>query len=378
MPHPTIPTHMRSRLRASIFAAVIGSAVLIAACASPGTSSPPVAASQPDLVFPPPPEQARFVFERTILGSADVVVEDSETRWRRALTGETKHSTGFSKPFDVEACQGRVYVSDTVRRSVLMFDVPNGGFSEIGTMEPGELRKPLGMAVDRDCNLYVVDGSARRVVVYDQEGDFLSAFGGVDMFERPSHVDVDADARYAYVVDTGGVSSQLHRVRVFDIATGEHVFDIGERGHGPGQFNLPRDIAVGRDGRIYVVDGANFRVQVFESDGTYFNTFGSIGVYPGHFSRPKGVATDPDGNVYVTDTAFGNFQIFNADGQLLLFVGTRSETMQPARYMLPAGIGVDEDGRVYMVDQFFRKVDVFRPAGIGPGEGFLGARAARP
>ena len=378
MPQHTIPTNMRICRRASTLAAAICSAVLFSACASPGTSAPPVAQSQPDLVFPPPPEQARFVFERTILGSADVVTEDSETRWRRALTGETKHSTGFSKPFDVEACQGRIYVSDTVRRSVLMFDVPNGEFSEIGTSEPGELRKPLGMAVDRDCNLYVVDGSARRVVVYDQEGDFLSAFGGVDMFERPSHVDVDADARYAYVVDTGGVSSQLHRVRVFDIATGEHVFDIGERGHGPGQFNLPRDIAVGRDGRIYVVDGANFRVQVFESDGAYVNTFGSIGVYPGHFSRPKGVATDPDGNVYVTDTAFGNFQIFNADGQLLLFVGTRSETMQPARYMLPAGIGVDEDGRIYMVDQFFRKVDVFRPAGIGPGEGFLGARAARP
>jgi DNA-binding beta-propeller fold protein YncE len=353
-------------------------AVLAASCAAPGSSAPPVAKSQPELVFPPPPEQARFVFERTIVGSADVVTEDSETRWRRVLTGEMKHSTGLAKPFDVEACQGRIYVSDTVRRSILMFDVPNGEFSEIGTTEPGELRKPLGMAVDGDCNLYVVDGSARRIVVYDQDGKFLSAFGGMDMFERPSHVDVDADARHAYVVDTGGVSSQLHRVRVFDIATGEHLFDIGERGDGPGQFNLPRDVAVGRDGRIYVVDGANFRVQVFESDGTYVDTFGSIGVYPGQFSRPKGVATDPDGNVYVTDTAFGNFQIFDADGQLLLFVGTRSETMQPARYMLPAGIGVDEDGRVYMVDQFFRKVDVFRPAGIGPGEGYLGARAATP
>jgi DNA-binding beta-propeller fold protein YncE len=129
---------------------------------------------------------------------------------------------------------------------------------------------------------------------------------------------------------------------------------------------------------VYVVDGANFRVQIFESDGTYVDTFGTVGVYPGQFSRPKGVAADPDGNIYVTDTAFGNFQIFDADGQLLLFVGTRSETMEPARYMLPAGIGVDEDGRVYMVDQFFRKVDVFRPAAIGPGEGFLGARAAPP
>ena len=84
----------------------------------------------------------------------------------------------------------------------------------------------------------------------------------------------------------------------------------------------------------------------------------------------------------LTDTIFFEksvrlFQFdFGASGQLLLFVGTRSETMEPARYMLPAGIGVDEDGRVYMVDQFFRKVDVFRPAGIGPGEGFMGGRAS--
>ena len=378
MPQYTIPTYTRKRVRAWMHATMICSTFAISSCATPDASTPPTAKSQPELVFPPPPEQARFYFERTILGSADVVGEDSETRWRRVLTGEGRQSTGFSKPFDVEACQGRIYVSDTVRRSIMVFDVPKEEFWEIGLEEPGALRKPLGMAVDAECNLYVVDGTLRRIVVFDQDGTFLSAFGGAQLFERPSHVAVDSDSRYAYVVDTGGVSSELHRVRVFDIATGEHVFDIGERGDGPGQFNLPRDIAVGRDGRLYVVDGANFRVQVFDSDGTYVNTFGSIGIYPGQFSRPKGVATDSDGNVYVTDTAFGNFQIFNADGQLLLFVGTRSESMQPAKYMLPAGIGVDEDGRVYMVDQFFRKVDVFRPAGIGPGEGFLGARAAPP
>ena len=147
MPQNTIPTDTRTRLRAWTLATMICSAVLISSCATPGTSAPPtVEESQPDLVFPPPPEQSRFVFERTILGSADVVTEDSDTRWRRVLTGEAKHSTGFSKPFDVEACQGRIYVSDTVRRSILLFDVPNGTFSEFGTTEPGELRKPLGMA----------------------------------------------------------------------------------------------------------------------------------------------------------------------------------------------------------------------------------------
>ena len=348
----------------------------IVSCAAPGPADSGNAEAQQDLVFPPPPETPRFVFERTILGSSDIAVEDSETKWRRLLTGEVNVSTGFSKPFDVEACQGRMYVSDTVRRSVHIFNVPTGDYNEIGLDEPGALRKPLGMAVDSDCNLYVVDGTAKRVVVYDQDGDFLSAFGGSDKFERPTHVAVDADSRYAYVVDTGGVSTDRHRIRVFDIGSGEHAYDIGRRGTGAGEFNLPKDIAMGPDGLLYVVDSSNFRVQVFEPDGTYVHTFGSIGVQPGQFSRPKGVGTDPDGKIYVTDAAFGNFQIFNPAGQLLLFVGSRSTQPGAAKYMLPAGIAIDEDGRVYMVDQFFRKVDIYRPAAIGPQEGYMGARAA--
>jgi hypothetical protein len=78
------------------------------------------------------------------------------------------------------------------------------------------------------------------------------------------------------------------------------------------------------------------------------------------------------------DTAFGNFQVFNPEGDLLMFIGERSERDGPAKYMLPSGIYVDEDGRVYMVDQWFRKVDVFRPAGLKPGEGWLGRLAGTP
>lgn len=348
----------------------------LASCAAPGTPGPGQGeAQQPELVYPPPPEQARFVFERTISSSSDITVEDSESKWRRILTGEVDDAAAFSKPFDVEACEGKVYVSDTVRRSVMVFDVPRGLFDEIGIVEPGELRKPLGMAVDADCNLYVVDGTLRRVVVYDQDGKFVTAFGGSDMFERPSHVDVDAEGRHAYVVDTGGVNNDQHRVRVFDLASGQHLFDIGTRGNAAGQFNLPKDIAIAPDGNLYVVDGANFRVQVFEADGTFVNEFGSIGSYPGHFSRPKGVDSDASGNIYVSDAAFGNFQIFDSQGNLLLFIGDRANTPGPARFMLPAGIAVDEDGRVYMVDQFYRKVDVFRPAQLAPEDGYLGARA---
>jgi len=108
--------------------------------------------------------------------------------------------------------------------------------------------------------------------------------------------------------------------------------------------------------------------RVFDADGRFVKTFGSVGRQGGQFSRPKEISIDAQGNLYVVDTAFGNFQIFDGDGRLLLDVGARGNTDAPARFMLPSGIAVDRaDGRVYMVDQFFRKVDVFRPADLREG-----------
>lgn len=349
---------------------VMATLVLSACATAPAPQDEPAAV----LVYPPPPEPARFIFERTIVGSADIVIVDKETKWRRLLTGEAVTTVAFSKPFDVEACEGTVFVSDTVSRQVFVMDVPRGEFHQIGIDGPGQLRKPLGMATDQDCNLYVADQTAKRIVVYDQHGAYVNAYGGEEMFDRLSYVEVDPGAERLYAVDTGGVRSERHHVRVIDLGTGEVLFDIGKRGVNDGELNLPRDIALGSDGNLYIVDGGNFRIQVFSTEGEFIRQIGSIGNRTGQFSRPKGIDTDSAGNVYVTDAAFGNFQIFDSSGQLLLFIGNRSTTAGPGKYMLPAGLAVDEDGRVYMVDQFFRKVDVFRPANLEPGDGFLGMR----
>lgn len=348
-------------------------AALVVVATGCGTTTVEQAAPAPTLVFPPAPETARFVFERTIRSSADIVTTDRDQRWRQILTGEVNSAVGLAKPFDVAVCEGKIFISDSVRRSVLAFDVPNGSFSEIGLSEPGLLRKPLGLTTDRDCNLYVVDATAKRIVVYDQTGQYLTAIGGQKWFDRPSHVAVDPSGQRVFCVDTGGVDSERHHVRVFAVESGEHLYDIGSRGTLAGQLNLPRDIEVTEDGLVYVVDGGNFRVQVFRQNGSFVREFGSIGMAGGQFSRPKGIDTDVDGNVYVSDAGFGNFQIFNPQGELLLFVGSRSESPEPAKYMLPAGLAVDEDGRVYLIDQFFRKVDVYRPASLTQNQGFLGA-----
>ena len=353
------------------FLAILLAAALLASCAS----GPQETAEEAEpLVFPPPPDEARLIYEMTLVSSTQVTA-DEDSAWRAMITGEVDRGEGFAKPFDVSVCRGTVYVSDTVRRRVLVFDFPARSFYRIGEDEPGALYKPLGIATDAQCRLYVADASLQRVMVYAKSGSFVGAIGGPDWFHNLSHVTVNPDGSRLYIVDTGGVDTQDHRVRVFDGLSGQHLRDIGTRGTAEGEFNLPRDVELSPDGKLYVVDGGNFRVQVFEEDGTFVRTFGSVGSRYGQFSRPKGIALDPAGNIYVSDTAFGNFQIFNSQGQLLLFVGGRSNQPGPARYTLPAGIDVDEDGRVFFVDQFFRKIDVFRPAGLARQEGYLSGMA---
>lgn len=325
------------------------------------------------IYFPPPPDEPRFVYERTVQSSSAIEKIDNQTRMRQILTGESSLGKVMSKPFDVAVCQGLIFVSDTVLRSVLVFDIPGQRFFEIGKEEPGILRKPLGLATDEDCNVYIADGTTRQIMIFNQGGQFQKAIAGQKWFERLSHVAVTQDGSRVFAVDTGNVRSTSHRIRVFDVQSDEHLFDIGIRGDEAGQLNLPRDAEIGPDGNLYVIDGGNFRVQIFEQDGRVIRTFGTLGRRYGQFARPKGIAIDTVGNIYVSDAAHGNFQIFNNQGELLLFVGNRSENFGPANFMLPAGIDVDENGRIYMVDQYFRKLDIFRPAKIAESEGYVGA-----
>ncbi len=367
------PVRPRGRTDTSRRAALttLAGAALLAACAE----APVEQKAVKPLVYPPPPEEPRFVFERTIRGSGDVVPDETGD-FRRLVTGESTRGEGLSKPYAVAVYRGTIFVSDTVTRFVQVYDVPAGKVRRIGDEEgQGQLIKPVGLDVDAAGRLYVADIGGKAVMIYDTDGKFLRKIGSDKWFSRLSSVTVDPEGKHVYAVDIGGVSSEQHHVRVFDAQTGAHQQDIGKRGSGPGEFNLPRDVAIGADGRLYVVDGGNFRVVIFDKNGKYLKSFGSVGKQYGQFARPKEVATDRDGNVYVVDAAFGNFQIFNPDGDLLLFVGDRSERDGPAKYMLPSGIAVDEDGRVYVVDQWFRKIDIFRPVGVKAGSGFLARRA---
>lgn len=328
------------------------------------------------LVWPEPPDEPRFNFEWTIVGSGSVEPVTEDEQLKNSLLGNSgRINEPFGKPYAVAVNKGRIFVSDTVSRVVRVFDAPLGTYFRIGDQTEenpdARLMKPMGLDVDKAGNLYVIDATEKVVKVYSRDGKFLRKMLDPADIDKPAGLTVDPSGERLYAVDIGGPTSERHRVRVYNAKTGEHLFDIGKRGNGPGEFNLPRDLAIGKNGELYVVDSGNFRIQIFDHDGKFLRTFGQIGKQLGSFGRPKEIASDKDGNIYVIDAAFGNFQIFNPEGELLMFIGERSNESAPGRYMLPSGIAVDEDGRVLVVDQWFKKVEIFRPSSLRVDQGYL-------
>jgi len=265
------------------------------------------------------------------------------------------------KPYDIAAANGIVVVTDSLANVAHVFDIRRKKMFPIGWRREGKLTKPLGVAMDAEQNIYIVDAGRGAVVKYDRLGLYLATIGQKSDFSRISDVAVSADGNQIYVLDRGGVDSMKHQIILYD-GQGEKKRVIGQRGHEKGQFNHPTQLALGPKGQIYVLDSGNFRVQVFDAEGNYLFHWGRPGNKSGNFARPRGIAVDAANRVYVTDSAYQNFQIFDAKGQLLLSVGRagRKSRDQPGEYVLPAGIAVDDRQLIYVVDQIHRKVEIYR------------------
>ncbi len=349
-----MPYEVTKRLRAVVVA--LFTASLLSACAV----APPEAAFEPP-VFPPPPDEPRYIYERTLRFSSNVEKPTAADKLRNYATGSSGETHGLVKPYGVAAKAGRVLVTDTVQRAVIAFDTINGVYREFGQDKPAELSKPTGIAISKFNEVFVADVSRQRIAVFTMWGQFLRFIGGPEIFKRPTGVAVSPNGLKLYVIDTGGVDSNDHYMHILDSYSGVLLDSIGGRGTEKGKFNLPLQADIAPNNTVYVVDKGNFRIQAFSQDGKYKGDFGTIGRFPGQFFSPKGIAINGDGNIFVVDSAFGNVQVFNPEGRLLMVIGERGQSSKPGNYMLPAGIDIDETGRVYIVDQFFRKVDVYKP-----------------
>ena len=143
----------------------------------------------------------------------------------------------------------------------------------------------------------------------------------------------------------------------------EHLFTL------TGGFDQPSDVAIGRDGTAYVLDGVNGRVVAFDSAGRKTVSFAGTG--KGRLELPMGIAVD-DGMVYVADTGNHRIVIFDRRGR---FHGTLplsgEQPPEPVALLINEGVLVWADRRNHRLcrHDLQNGVSLSCLGGYGEGEG---------
>jgi DNA-binding beta-propeller fold protein YncE len=256
------------------------------------------------------------------------------------VLGEPEKESGILKPYGMALFDGKLYVCDVGKRIVEVFDIRNRTFRSL--TEDKRLTNPINICITEDGTKYVSDPSAGAVFVFDRNNN-IDAILGKELNIAP--IDVAVRGRRCYVTDFN-----TNQVVVIDIVTNREILRLGSKSSArsipmrevpPGQFVLISDLALDREGNIYVTDKAAGRITKFDSSGIMLGTIGQWGSNIDEFIRPKGLAIDKENRIWVVDAAPEVAKIYDEQGRLLLFFGLPGNA--PGNMNLPTKVILDYD-----------------------------------
>ena len=306
-----------------------------------------------DLVWPPPPDEPRISYLRSLVGPQDFKAKDQTSGVLDWLLGERQEELPLLSPFAVATSQsGLVWVADNGSRMLYRFDLNRKKVDYFQEFAGIRLFSPSGVAVDEASRrVFLADAESPKIFVLDFEGNYLESWGPAGGFKRPAGLALDSAGRL-YVADVMGES-----VYVFNV-DGSLAKKVQSRLSTDGRFRKPLNVALGPNDEVLVLDAISFTIEVQDAQGVLLATIGQPGDAAGSFARPKGLAVDRAGHVFVSDSAFDNIQVFDLAGNLLMFFGGTGG--QPGRFNLISGLFVDQEDRLFVADTYNHRVQVFK------------------
>jgi hypothetical protein len=304
--------------------------LIVWGCAAPQKIEKPVTVFYPD-----PPELPRLQFLTSFTGAKDV--EAPKSGFESFVTGVKESEKRLNKPYGIAVYNGKIYVCDT-NDTVIIFDLEKRTYGPLhGAQGMGKLVQPFNISIDADGNKYVTDTVRRQIIVFDKN-DFYSKSFGISETWKPVDAVPFGDQLYVADIKNG-------EILILDKENGNILKRFGNKGEPAERLYLPSNIAIDKDGIIYVSDGGKFQILKFDRDGHFRGAIGRLGGEPGAFARPKGLAIDRENHLYAVDAAFDNVQVFTREGQLLMFFGIASRG--PGGMYLPAKVAVDYNSLKY-------------------------------
>jgi len=187
---------------------------------------------------------------------------------------------------------------------------------------PDHLNQPNDVIVAPDGSIFVADGHSGQNLTTDQQMD---------------------DARAA------GLTGRIVKYS----SDGEYIMEWGEIGTDHGQFRTPHALEFDSQGRLWVADRGNHRLELFDQEGNYLESRYQYG-------RISDLFITEDEMVYAIDSESNRLRHINwrngvrigpVDQDLLVgFIPPWESDSRPNHGVTGEGVGVDEDGNVYVAE----------------------------
>ena len=273
----------------------------------------------------------------------------------RQLGKPIKVIGGLSRPNGMAInSRQQIIVAERASGQITMYD---DSFSKVNTFDSGG-NAPVGVTVDEDDTIYITDLEANVVKRFTANGDFLLEVGEKGckklQFNTPIGIAYNKINGKLYVCD-----QKNHRVQILNTDLTFHS-SFGEQGSGEGDFENSICVAFDCVGNVYVTDFNNHRVQVFTADGAFLRTFGTEGNGPGQLNRPLGVAVSPTGVVFVAEKEGNCVSMFMTTSSKVEFSASFGERgSSEGRFSEPAGIIIDNDANIIVAERANGRIQVF-------------------
>jgi DNA-binding beta-propeller fold protein YncE len=252
--------------------------------------------------------------------------------------------------------QDRVYILNRSDHPIMVFDREGNLLTSWGE---GFFNRAHGSTIGPDGSLWCTDDRNHIVAKFTPEGELLLTLGtkgqpsdtgytrtfdfweslarierGAPPFNRPTGVALTPSGEI-YVSDGYG-NARVHKFS----PEGELLFSWGEPGGAPGQFRLPHNIWLDRQGRLWIADRENSRIQIFTPEGEFITEWTDV-------IRPTDIFIDEEGTVYVSELCL-RVSIFSPEGELLARWGNQGKDKESALFHAPHAIAVDSRGDIYV------------------------------
>ena len=246
--------------------------------------------------------------------------------------------------------RGHVFVFHRGEHPIMEF-APDGRM--IRSWGKGMFIRPHAVRVDPEGNIWTVDNDTHQVLKMDSSGRVRMVVGRhaqggetEENFNRPTDVAFAPNGDF-YVSD-GYVNSRVVRFS----KEGRYITAWGKKGDGEGEFNIPHAIAVDRQGRVYVGDRENYRVQIFDPDGNFLTQWRHVGA-------PWGLELRPDGTLFIADGYNDRILKVTLEGKVLGAFGTNGR--MPGELNFAHHLAIDPSGNIFVSEIKNQRAQKFSP-----------------